>query len=175
MFYLFPEEVNLKWIWKIRNQSFNFFPNLNRWTPIICAAGSASFGALSDLTDEQIHLGITSKLMGQVNICRSGLKKLKPNGTIILTGGIFAHNPWPQTTNIAMVNAALEGFVRALALELTEGRKIMVVHPPLVKETAMAMGMDGSQAPTALEVAYAYLNGLDNKENGATIFVNKED
>ena len=148
-----------------------FFTEADKLDTIICAAGNASFGALSELTDEQIILGLTSKLMGQVNICRSGLKALKPNGTIILTGGILAHQPWPETSNIAMVNAGLEGFAKALALELPEGQRIMVIHPPLVKETAIAMGMDESQSPTAIEVAHAYLKGLEGNNNGDILFV----
>lgn len=150
-----------------------FFSEIAPLDTIICAAGNASFGAFSKLTDEQINLGLTSKLMGQVNICRSGLKALRPNGTIILTGGILAHQPWPETTNIAMVNAALEGFVKALALELTEGRRVLVVHPPLVKETARAMGMDDTQSPTASEVAQAYLEGLENNKTGVAVYVKK--
>ncbi len=151
----------------------NFFADKKDVDAIICAAGDASFGAFSNLTDEQISIGLNSKLMGQVNICRKALEALKPNGAIILTGGIFAHNPWPETTNIAMVNAALEGFVKALALELTEGRRILVVHPPFVKETAQAMGMDGSNCPPAMEVARAYVRGLEGKETGKAVYVDE--
>lgn len=148
-----------------------FFTDEKDVDAIICAAGQASFGAFSDLTDEQINIGINSKLMGQVNICRKALEALKPNGVIILTGGIIAHNPWPETTNIAMVNAALEGFVKALALELNEGRRILVIHPPFVKETAVAMGMDGSNCPPAMEVAGAYVQGLEGRETGKAVYV----
>ncbi|AEV31142.1 short chain dehydrogenase [Owenweeksia hongkongensis] len=150
-----------------------FFADKKDVDAVICVAGDASFGAFSNLTDEQINVGINSKLMGQINICRKALKALKPNGGIILTGGIFAHKPWPETTNIAMVNAALEGFVKALALELTEGRRILVVHPPFVKETAQAMGMDSSNCPPAIEVARAYVRGLDGKETGKAVYVDE--
>lgn len=151
----------------------NFFADKKDVDAIICAAGDASFGAFSNLTDEQINIGLNSKLMGQVNICRKALKALKPSGAIILTGGIFAHNPWPETTNIAMVNAALEGFVKALALELSEGRRILVVHPPFVKETAQAMGMDGSNCPPAMEIARVYVQGLEGKESGKAVYVDE--
>ncbi len=151
----------------------NFFAGQKDVDVVICAAGEASFGAFSNLTDEQISIGLNSKLMGQVNVCRKAMEVLKPNGAIILTGGILAHNPWPETTNIAMVNSALEGFVKALALELTEGRRILVVHPPLVKETAQAMGMDGSNCPPAVEVARAYVQGLEGKETGKAIYVDE--
>lgn len=53
-----------------------FFSEIGTLDTIICTAGNASFGPLSKLTDEQINLGLTSKLLGQVNICRFGLKAL---------------------------------------------------------------------------------------------------
>tara|TARA_R110002096_G_scaffold435534_1_gene661270 strand:- start:127 stop:726 length:600 start_codon:yes stop_codon:yes gene_type:complete len=150
-----------------------FFEKTGQVDAIICAAGDASFGAFSKLTDEQISIGLKSKLMGQVNLCRIGLQWLNANGVIILTGGIFAHQPWPETTNIAMVNAALEGFGKALALELNDGRRVLVAHPPFIKETAEAMQMDGSKCPPASEVANTYLQGLESEETGIALYVNK--
>ena len=138
---------------------------------IICAAGNASFGAFNQLSDEDFQLGLDSKLMGQVNVCREGLRILNPNGKLILTGGIFAHNPWPNTSNIAMVNAALEGFVKALALEMPDDQKVSVVHPPFVRESAISMGMEGDPHPPALEVALAYIEALDRDANGEAIYV----
>jgi len=148
-----------------------FFAETEDVDAIICAAGNASFGALKDLTDEQIELGLKSKLLGQINVVRKGISKLNPNGVIILTGGILAYTPWPETTNIATVNAGVEGFVKAAALELDEERRVLVVHPPLVKETAEAMGMDASPWPEAAKVAGTYLNAIAGNENGKAVFV----
>lgn len=148
-----------------------FFSNTGTVDAIICAAGNASFGAFSKLSDDEIQLGLDSKLMGQVNVCRKGVEILNPNGKLILTGGIFAHNPWPETTNIAMVNAALEGFVKALALELTDTQKVFVVHPPFVRESAIQMGMDGDPHPPAAEVAVSYLEALSRDTNGEALYV----
>ncbi len=148
-----------------------FFAEIEDVDAIICAAGNASFGALKDLTDEQIEVGLKSKLLGQINVVRKGISKLKANGIIILTGGILAYTPWPETTNIATVNAGIEGFVKATALELDEGRRILVVHPPFVKETAEAMGMDASPWPAAAKVAGTYLNAIAGNANGKAVFV----
>lgn len=148
-----------------------FFAKTGSLDNIVCAAGNASFGMLAELTDEQINLGLNSKLLGQVNVVRKGLQYLKPNGTIILTGGILAHQPGPATSAIAMVNAGLEGFVRAVALELREGRKILIAHPTFVQETAKAMGMPADQLPPATVVAQSYLQGLQNQKNGEAIYL----
>src|SRR6476620_10582654 len=88
----------------------SFYANLDEVDIIVSAAGSAAFTALDQLTDEDIQLSVNSKLLGQVNLVRKGLSKLKPNGVFVITGGILAYTPGPQTSMIAMVNAGLEGF-----------------------------------------------------------------
>lgn len=149
----------------------NLFSKMNSMDNIICVAGNASFGSFSQLTDEQFDLGIKSKLMGQVNVVREGLKILNPNGSIILTGGMLAYEPWPATSAITMVNAGLEGFVRAAALDITGGRKLLIVHPPFVKETALAMGLPSDNLLKASEVVHPYLKGLESSKSGAVLFV----
>jgi hypothetical protein len=89
----------------------------------------------------------------------------------MLTGGMLAYTPWPKTSAIAMVNAGLEGFVRAAALDLHERRRILVVHRPAVREWAIRMGMDGSPWPTAETVAESYLMALESKMTGQPVFV----
>lgn len=150
----------------------NYFNHAPAFDAIICAAGTASFGKFSDLNADQIKVGINSKLMGQLNLVKEGLQKLKPGGSILLTGGMLAYAPWPETSNIAMVNAGLEGFVKAVALEKEDNKKVGIVHPPLVKETAEAMGLDGSPWPSASTVAETYLNALTKESNEVVHFVN---
>ena len=149
----------------------DYFSNAPALDAIICVAGNASFGKFIDMTDDQIKLGINSKLLGQVNLVKKGLEKLNPGGVIILTGGILAYTPWPETSNIAMVNAGLEGFVKAAALELDNEKRLVIVHPPLVRETADAMGMDSAPWPSASTVAKTYISSIENLSNGSTVFV----
>jgi NAD(P)-dependent dehydrogenase (short-subunit alcohol dehydrogenase family) len=148
-----------------------FFSKQDSVDAIICVAGDASFGSLNSLTDEQIDLGLKSKLLGQINVVRKGISKLNPNGVIVITGGMLAYSPWPETSNIATANAGLEGFTKAVALELTEGRRIVIVHPPFISETAEAMGMATTPWPNSSEVANIYLKSVEGKENGEAIFV----
>ncbi|MGZ3958804.1 MAG: SDR family NAD(P)-dependent oxidoreductase, partial [Flavisolibacter sp.] len=94
---------------------------------ILVTAGEAAFVPLDQISDEQIRHSLSSKLMGQINVVRKGLGKLRPNGVMVITGGMLAYAPAPQTSVLTMVNAGLEGFVRAAALDLTEGRRILIV------------------------------------------------
>jgi NAD(P)-dependent dehydrogenase (short-subunit alcohol dehydrogenase family) len=138
---------------------------------IITTAGSAAFVPLNKLDDDQIQLTLTSKLMGQVNMVRKGLPHLRPNGVFVITGGFLAYSPAPQTSMIAMVNLGLEGFAKAAALDLTDGRRIVIVHPPWLAETATALGMDATPWPNSAKVAEAYLHAVESKLNGVAVFV----
>ncbi|RYZ19589.1 MAG: NAD-dependent epimerase/dehydratase family protein, partial [Sphingobacteriales bacterium] len=68
-----------------------FFDHVGEVDAIITAAGSAAFVAVDKITAEDIQLSLHSKLMGQINAVRKGLKKLKPNGVVVITGGILAY------------------------------------------------------------------------------------
>ncbi|GEO08386.1 short chain dehydrogenase [Segetibacter aerophilus] len=148
-----------------------FYETIGEVDAIVTAAGDAAFVALEKLDDAQIQLSLHSKLMGQINMVRKGLSKLRPNGAFVITGGILAYTPWPQTSMITMVNLGLEGFAKAAALDLTEGRRIVVVHPPWVAETATALGMDATPWPNAAKVAEAYLAAVEGNQNGVPVFV----
>lgn len=149
----------------------NFYANLGEVDAIICTAGDAAFASLDKLTDEQIHLSVNSKLLGQVNMVRKGLSNLRPNGVFVITGGMLAYSPSPQTSMITMVNAGLEGFAKAAALDLTDGRRIVIVHPPWVAETAAQLGMDATPWPNAAKTAHAYLEAIEGNRNGEPVFV----
>ena len=138
---------------------------------IYAAAGTSSYSTVSELTDEGIRADINSKVLGQVNLVRYGLSNVRPGGVFILTGGIFFYNPWPKSSVIAMVNGALEGFVRGAALDLQDGRRIVIVHPAAVREWAIRIGMDGTSLPSAATVAETYLMALESQITGQPVFV----
>jgi NAD(P)-dependent dehydrogenase (short-subunit alcohol dehydrogenase family) len=138
---------------------------------ISASAGTSSFSPVTELTDEGLDQDLKSKLLGQVNLVRQGLSSVRAGGAFILTGGIFAYNPWPKSSVIAMVCAGLEGFARGAALDLQDTHRVVVVHPPTVREFAMQLGMDGSAFPSAEMVAQAYLTALESKISGQPVFV----
>ena len=148
-----------------------FYEQIDELDAILVVGGDAAFSPLDQLTDAQIELTLSSKLMGQINLARKGITKLRPNGAFVMTGGMLAYSPWPATSIIAMVNAGLEGFVRAAGLEMTQGRRILIVHPPLVAESAGLFGLDEALYPTAATVAETYLEALERGQNGKAIFV----
>ncbi|RIV17568.1 short chain dehydrogenase [Fibrisoma montanum] len=148
-----------------------FYEQIGELDAILLIGGDAAFAPLDQLTDSQIELTLASKLMGQINMARRGIARLRPNGVLVMTGGMLAYAPWPATSMVAMVNAGLEGFVRAAALDMTLGRRLVIVHPPLVAETAGLFGLDGTSYPTAATVAQSYLEAVESGRNGTAVFV----
>ena len=136
---------------------------------VLSCAGEAAFGALTELSDEDFELSLSNKLMGQVNLVRRGLDAVADDGVFTLTSGVLSQDPVDGSAAISLVNAGLEGFVRAAALEAPRDLRVNVVSPPWVEETLEEMGADFSPSLPAATVAEAYLDSLEGTQTGATI------
>ena len=147
------------------------FQDAGPFDAVVCAAGLARFGSLDELGDEDYALGLTSKLMGQVNLVRVGRWHINENGSFTLTSGLLSREPMPGSSSISMVNAGVEAFVRAAALEMERGIRVNAVSPIWVKETMEAMGMDSSSGMPAEKVAKAYKESVEGHRNGEVLDV----
>lgn len=136
---------------------------------VVCCAGRAAFGPLDELSDEQFELSLRNKLMGQVDVIREALPRLREGGSVTVTTGVLAREPIPGSAAISMVNAGLEGFVRAAALEAPRGVRVNAVSPPWVSETLEAMGRDPSGGLPAATVANAYVAAVEGDASGEVL------
>lgn len=136
---------------------------------IVSAAGVARFAPLAQLTDDDFALSLQNKLMGQVNLVRLGVSRLADRGSFTLTSGFLGRYPSVGSPAISLVNAGLEGFVRAAALELPRDIRVNVVSPPWVSETLKALGRDPAPGKAAAVVAQAYVRSVEGSENGMVI------
>jgi len=140
---------------------------------LICAAGAARFAPWDKLTDEDYEFTLRNKLMGQVNLVRLGAPRVRDRGAITLTSGILANRPIPGSAVVSLVNAGVEGFARAAAIEIGRGVRVNVVSPGWIAETKKALGMEVSGALTAAEVAKFYVASLDGGETGQVIVADR--
>ena len=147
----------------------SLFARVGRVDAVVSAAGQAAFKPLADLDDGDFASSLGNKLMGQVNLVRYGLASVTDGGSITLTSGILAQHPEPGTAAISLVNAGLEGFVRAAALEAPRGIRINVVSPPWVSETLEAMGRPVEGGLPAEVVARAYVRSVEGKDTGQVL------
>ena len=133
---------------------------------VISCAGNAVFKPFADLTDADYELCLRSKLMGQVALARTAKDHLRDGGSITVTTGVLAMRPMPGSAAISLVNAGLEGFVRAAALEMPRRLRINAVSPPWVKETLVKLRMDPAPGLAAADVAKAYVAAVERADQG---------
>jgi NAD(P)-dependent dehydrogenase (short-subunit alcohol dehydrogenase family) len=134
---------------------------------VVCAAGAARFGKLETLTDDDFAFSLANKLMGQVNVVRLGMPFLRDGGSFTLTSGVLAQKPAPGTAAISLVNAGVEAFARAAAIEpLPRNQRVNVVSPPWVSETLVALGRDPAGGLPAEQVARAYVASVESRRSG---------
>jgi NAD(P)-dependent dehydrogenase (short-subunit alcohol dehydrogenase family) len=133
---------------------------------VISASGAARFKPLAQLDDEDFAFCLQNKLMGQVNLVREGLQRVRDGGVMVVTSGILSRSPTPGSSAISLVNAGVEAFVRAAALEAPRGIRVNAVSPPWVSETLTKLGMDPKGGLPASVVAQAYVRAVDGAVTG---------
>ncbi|CAH0204741.1 short chain dehydrogenase [Stenotrophomonas lactitubi] len=141
---------------------------------VISTTGKLHFGPLQQMTPEQFNVGLQDKLLGQVRLALAAQHHLNAGGSITLTSGIVSAQPIRDGANATAVNHALEGFVRAAALELLpRGLRINVVSPNVLVESMEAYGpyFPGFEAVTAQRAALAFQRAVEGIQSGETITV----
>jgi NAD(P)-dependent dehydrogenase (short-subunit alcohol dehydrogenase family) len=136
---------------------------------VVGCAGTAVFKPIDQLTDQDLVASTRDKLLGQVTLARVALRRVRDKGSITLTTGVLAQTPMTGGAAFSLVNAGVEGFARAAALEAPRGVRVNVVSPPWVAETLAAMKRDTSGGMPAAEVAKAYVAAVEGTMNGETL------
>jgi NAD(P)-dependent dehydrogenase (short-subunit alcohol dehydrogenase family) len=144
------------------------FERVGKVDAIVSATGDLHFGPLSEMTTEQFRIGLNSKLLGQVTLALIGQHFLTDGGSITLTGGTVSDEPIRFGVNASTVNAALEGFVRGAAVELTRGMRINVVSPSVLQESMSSFGpfFPGIEAVPGSRVALGYVRSIEGVQTG---------
>lgn len=149
----------------------SMFKEIGKVDAIICIAGEAKWAPFNNLSEDDFHIGLKSKLMGQVNLVRIGKEYLNPNGSITLSTGILADDPVLMTSSAAMVNGGIHSFVQAAALEMENDIRLNVVSLGMV-EDAYEKYKDyfpGHNPIPMKKVVNAYVRSVEGKTNGTII------
>ena len=149
------------------------FEQTGKFDALICAAGNVTFAPLADMTEESFALGLKDKLMGQVNLLLIGHEYANDGASFTFTTGVLSHDPIRSGASAALVNGALDSFVRAAAIELPRGLRVNSISPNVLVE---AMGkyapyFRGFKPVPAADVALAYAKSVEGLQTGQTIHV----
>ncbi len=144
------------------------FEAVGKVDAIVSTAGNLHFGPLAEMTAEQFNLGLQDKLLGQVQLALVGQKYLNDGGSITLTAGILSIEPIRNGANATAVNAAIEGFVAAAAIELPRGLRINAVSPTILTESVGVYGpfFPGFDTVPAERAARGYQRSVEGAQTG---------
>jgi NAD(P)-dependent dehydrogenase (short-subunit alcohol dehydrogenase family) len=135
---------------------------------VAIAAGEVAFAPLSELTAERWQFSLGSKLMGQISLVQEAIPFIKENGSFTLVSGVLNDEPIFAGVAASTVSGALEGFVRASAIELPKGLRINLVNPTILEESVPSMGslFHGVIPVEGWKVAQAYKRAILGAQTG---------
>jgi len=156
--------VDMRYIAQVRE----LFAKIGKVDAVVVTAGSLAMGPLTDLTPEQFQVGLSSKLMGQVNVAQVAALHLNDGGSITLTSGIASEHPFAGGAIAALVNSGVEGYVRGAAVDLQRGLRINVVSPTVLEESLEVYGdlFIGVEPAPGARVALAYSRSVNGVQTG---------
>lgn len=77
---------------------------------------------------------VTLKLVGYPEVVHALLPQMRPDGAILLYGGMAKERPYPGSTTVTSINGGVSTLVRAMSVELSPLR-VNAIHPGVVGET----------------------------------------
>ncbi|MBS0233948.1 MAG: short chain dehydrogenase [Proteobacteria bacterium] len=148
----------------------DLFSKIGTFDAVVTAAGNAHFGPFATMTPDEFRIGLNDKLMGQINVVLAARDLISSGGSFTLTSGSLSDEPVRGGADASTVNAALDGFVRAAAIEMPRGLRINSVSPTVLAESWSVYGpfFAGCEPVPAKRVALAYVRSIEGAATGQT-------
>lgn len=156
-----------------RSTLARMYEQVGRVDAVVCTAGNVHFGPLSEFTEEQFMLGLTDKVMGQINVVLEGVRYLNDAGSFTLTSGVLDRDPIRTGAGAATANGALGGFVVGASIEMPRGIRLNVVSPGLLDVSADRYGefFPGHESVSSHRVGLAYVKCVEGASTGKVVIV----
>jgi len=141
---------------------------------VVCAAArGVVFLPLAEMTISDYRQSLESKQLGQIDLVIQGLKRLSEHVSYTLTTGLLNCDPIATGSAAGMVNGAVEGFVRAAAIDMPGKQRINVISPALLTESVEKYRefFQGYPPVPAATVALAYRKSVMGHQTGQVVKV----
>ncbi len=146
------------------------YQHVGAFDALISTAGPTFVGPWKNLTDETFRKGIEGKMMGQINLVLVGQHYIKPKGSFTLISGALTHEPQLNFANASASNGAVEGFVRAAAIELEKGLRINAVSPTVTENSPQYFPYFPGDIPVTMQqLEYAFRKSVFGANTGQVI------
>jgi NAD(P)-dependent dehydrogenase (short-subunit alcohol dehydrogenase family) len=148
----------------------NMYRKAGAFDAVICTAGPTYVGPWKNLTDKEFRNGVEGKMMGQINLVLIGQHYINPKGSFTLITGALTHEPQKNFANASAANAAVEGFVRAAAIELENGIRINAVSPTVIENSPQYFPFFPGEIPVTMkQLEYGFRKSVFGANTGQVI------
>jgi NAD(P)-dependent dehydrogenase (short-subunit alcohol dehydrogenase family) len=147
------------------------YQRVGSFDAVACAAGEAHFGPFGTMTEEELALGVHSKLLGQIRLVLLGRSLIGDGGSFTLVSGYIFDDPIPEAASFAVANGGVEGFTRAAALSLERHLRINAVSPGLAEDSDEQFGrLNPGRSPVPMPaIASAFERSIEGWRSGEVI------
>jgi len=137
---------------------------------LISTAGPTYVGPWKNLNDAAFRKGVEGKMMGQINLVLIGQHYINAGGSFTLITGALTHEPQKNFANASAANAAVEGFVRAAAIELEKGIRINAVSPTVIENSPQYFPFFPGEIPVTMkQLEYGFRKSVFGAHTGQII------
>jgi NAD(P)-dependent dehydrogenase (short-subunit alcohol dehydrogenase family) len=148
----------------------NLFKEAGAFDALISTAGPTYVGPWKNLTDKEFRKGVEGKMMGQINLVLIGQHYINAKGSFTLITGELTHNPQLNFANASAANGAVEGFVRAAAIELQNGIRINAVSPTVIEDSPQYFPFFPGEIPLSMkQLEYGFRKSIFGANTGQII------
>jgi NAD(P)-dependent dehydrogenase (short-subunit alcohol dehydrogenase family) len=148
----------------------NMYKKAGAFDALVCTAGPTYVGAWKNLTNKEFRKGVEGKMMGQINLVLIGQHYINPKGSFTLITGALTHEPQKNFANASAANAAVEGFVRAAAIELENGIRINAVSPTVIENSPHYFSFFPGEIPVTMkQLEYGFRKSVFGANTGQII------
>jgi len=150
----------------------NMYEQVGSFDALICTAGPTYVGPWKTMTHREFRKGIEGKLFGQINLVLIGQHYINPKGSFTLITGALTYEPVLNFSNASAANGAVEGFVRAAAIELENGVRINAVSPTVIEASPQYFPFFPGDIPVTMEhLEYGFRKSVFGAGTGQVIKV----
>ena len=146
------------------------YKKLGAFDALICTAGPTFVGPWKNLTDAAFRKGVEGKMMGQINLVLTGQHYINPKGSFTLITGAVTREPQKNFANASAANAAVEGFVKAAAIELENDIRINAVSPGVIENSPQYFPFFPGEVPVTMQqLEYGFRKSVFGANTGQVI------
>lgn len=148
----------------------NFYKAVGPFDALVSTAGPTYVGPWKNLTDKEFRKGIEGKMMGQINLVLIGQHYINKKGSFTLISGALTHEPQLHFANASAANGAIDGFVRAAAIELENGIRINAVSPTVIEDSPQYFPFFPGEIPVTMkQLEYGFRKSIFGANTGEII------